>query len=106
LEEFANRSFFLSSIVPGGKQTQREVLAHVAKQKKIDLSELTKLPKLPASIGYIWGWFCEVNTNEKLKYSELLSWSQVTQKELSIFEVETITNLNHLYLTHLCRMQT
>ena len=82
----------------GGKQTHRQVLEQVAKQRKVPVEPMLDLPPIPKSIGYIWKWFCECRAGERLTYQELESWSNLTKKNLSIFEVETIMHLETLYL--------
>ena len=89
----------------GGKQTHREVLEIVAKRKKKPVEELLKLPTLPYSIGYLWGWFAEVKTGDSITYTEIKSWSEMTGKNVRVFEVEIIMRLESIYQDHQCQQQ-
>ena len=89
----------------GGKQTQREVFEHVCKNGKRNLEELLKLPPLPPSIGYLWGWFAEVKTGESITYTEIKNWSEMTGKNIEVFEVEIIMRLEAIYHEHQCQTQ-
>lgn len=53
--------------------------------------------ELPECLAHIWLYYNEVFTGEALTYSELYSWSRMTRRNLSAFEVDLIKSLERAW---------
>lgn len=59
--------------------------------------QLANAPKCPEGLFYVWGWFCEMFTGEKLTFSEIQAWSNLTRRALSVYEVDLIKSIERVY---------
>lgn len=53
--------------------------------------------ELPPELAYIWQWFLEVHSENRLSYTELSSWAQTTGIKLQGWETGIIMKLERLY---------
>lgn len=51
----------------------------------------------PESFIYLWQWYIEVKGSEKLTYTELKNWSELTCVNVEPFEVEILKTLDRIY---------
>jgi len=58
---------------------------------------LAEQPDFPEELRYIWEWFLEVKGGEPLNFTEMKSWSDLTQQTLLAWEVDLIKTLDRLY---------
>lgn len=74
----------------GSKQTLRATLEQVAKQTKRVPPQLAEAPECPPGLAYVWSWFHEVHTGQKLTYTELHHWSQLKGVTLDPLELKLL----------------
>lgn len=84
----------------GSPLTKREHLEQVTKQFQGHrpgwVHPDLELPELSPRLAYLWEWFREVQTGERLTWLEIRSWSEMTGKELTSFEAKVIRRLSFI----------
>lgn len=63
--------------------------------------------KCPQSLMYIWEWFMDLHRSRgsngfgvnPLSWTEIKSWSDLMRKDLEVWEVQVIKNIDGLFLT-------
>jgi hypothetical protein len=50
----------------------------------------------PPELDYLWLWFCQVCTAERLTFSELDSWMRLSRRNLEPWEVEALMMLDRV----------
>lgn len=81
----------------GSKVRLRNHLEQVYKQTGVKPLKLREQPDKPDELEYIVDWYLEVKTHEALTYTELASWSAITQVGLLPWEVDVIKTLDRIY---------
>jgi hypothetical protein len=106
LLEFAGHEFELDT-PQGDGETLRAHLMAAAKQTRKVPEQLMPKP-LPRALAHVWDYFMELNLARDnngfkvklLSYSEIKSWSELTRRQISAFEVGAIKALDVLYVSH------
>ena len=76
--------------------TLREALKRVWAATDKQPEGLKGLPTCPPELYYIWVYFCELCSTGTPTYSEIDSWSRVTNRSVTSFEVQVIMKLSQL----------
>lgn len=61
---------------------------------------LEELPEPPESLLYIWEWWKQIVTGERITFLELQAWSQLTGANLLPYEVDLIRRLDAIFWRH------
>lgn len=80
------------------KITNKESFDRAAEQLKKDPSELYKLPNVKTEYLYLFHWFNQVKSDGPLKFSEIESWSRLTNKNPNRKEIEILMQLDSIFL--------
>jgi len=76
LLQFAVARFALSKPYKKTGKTRLQVLLDIQAQTGITAGELTNLPPMPETLGYIWEWFLDAHRKRQAGFSmNALSWS-------------------------------
>ena len=59
--------------------------------------QLEEVPPCPEELNYIWLWFREVCSGERLTYQELHYWMKVTGLPVKAWEIDIIRSLDRIY---------
>jgi hypothetical protein len=83
----------------------RAHLEQVIKTKKklgLDWSaehaQLNDIPPIPEALKYIWEWYREIWTPERLTYSELMEWSRAVRVNLLPRETRVLMSINRAHV--------
>jgi len=64
----------------------------VEKSTGITPAELIEQGECPEHLQYLWGWFLELK--HPASYSELSAWAELTNRNLSAWEVKILMKLS------------
>jgi hypothetical protein len=53
--------------------------------------------KVPEGMEYVFIWYLELQSGERLTYSEILAWSTLTRKNIMAWETEAIISLDRIF---------
>jgi hypothetical protein len=92
----------------GAGGSLRENLISIWDQTGVKPEELKDV-ECPDSIKYVWGYFIELHNSRgtgamapnPISYQDILAWVQLTDKELTPFEIDCLTSLDSLWLSNL-----
>jgi hypothetical protein len=90
----------------GGTVTKRKSLEQVYETTGKMPDRLAEEPELSAAGLHIWNWFLELSSVRgssgfgplPISFLEMQSWSQLTGKDISPFEVRAIKTIDSVYL--------
>ena len=60
-------------------------------------AQLAELPKAPEELLYLWNWWRDMSTGERLTFTEIKSYSDLTRANMQPHEVAVIRRLDFLY---------
>jgi hypothetical protein len=55
------------------------------------------VPEPPEELMYIWEWWKEMLTNDRLTFSEIKAWSDLLLVQITPLEVEIVRRLDAIY---------
>ena len=88
------------SLPPKGSKTLTSYKKHLLKAWESTgrkPKELQDQPALPPPLRHLWKWFVEIHTSEVLTFTEIKSWSELTQIKLTPLEVGVLRKLDSIY---------
>ncbi|WP_445366286.1 phage tail assembly chaperone [Microbulbifer sp. ANSA001] len=85
--------FRLDKIPKGCKESLRQQLQQVQKTTGITPPEL-KAEQPPDGLIYLFHYYREIRGTEPLTFTEIQNWSQLTQRDISAWEVSVIRALD------------
>jgi len=89
----------LSKPVGGdSKITNKESFDRAAKQLKKDPLALYDLPKIKPEYLYLLKWFHQLKSDGPLKFSEIESWSRLTNKSPNCKEIDILMRLDSVFI--------
>jgi hypothetical protein len=59
--------------------------------------QLKDLPERPDDVLYLWQWWREMFTGEKLTYSEIKAYSDISRRNIQASEAAVIRRLDAIY---------
>lgn len=59
--------------------------------------KLLDQPDCPQELNYIWEWYLEMRSGELLNFTEIKSWSELTNQQLLSWEVDILRTLDRIF---------
>lgn len=60
--------------------------------------QLAEAPACPPGLRYLWSWFHELHTGQKLTHTEVYSWTQLKGIKLDPFELNILFMLERILI--------
>lgn len=93
---YAERQFWLDTLIPGGEITHRQNFDRAAEQTGRNPEVFYQLPEVDNESLYLLHYFYEARSHQPLNYQEIQAWTVLTGRKLEYFEVRTLMLLEKL----------
>lgn len=81
----------------GSKISLRNHLKQVEKTLKRKPAQLADQPDFPKELSYIFDWFLELKSSDRITYTEIRNWSELTYQFPLAWEVDVLKGLDRVY---------